>query len=170
MRFITFQPKKVLDTLNSCGEIKAKGSSIGEKIFCVEVNKFTRQQLFITAPTFPQVAITFDADDAQMVDAVCWVNHLVTGIPYKSRNNCKWKEYVVPRIKSNQIVRVDTISTSSDSTIVQQDYLDYHYDWLCELSDLRWKKFELESFPSYDIYSNFIINCMNCISPFFYGK
>ena len=145
MKLITFQPLKVLETVNKFGEyIPEKNDRLGDRVFCLKLDENTMENIFITAPSMPQILIELDVDDSriEVLDYLEWVNYLNGHRKYtgKYANKVKYREYAIKSIKSSDIVRVIQVSDSDDPDIVQDKFMDSHFDYIEKLSGYTWKR------------------------------
>lgn len=137
MRFITFQPWKVVESLDSTGIYNApKNKKLKDKIYCLKVDENTMGRIFMCAPSMPQVAIIFETDDYEELDSVAWVNEISLGLKIDSTS--KYKEYTVNKISKDEVLEYITISKSEDPDEVQDDFMDTHFKELEKLSGHKW--------------------------------
>lgn len=79
MRLITFQPLNVLETVNKIDIYEPKDKeNLGKRLFCLKLDENTMENIFITAPSMPQVLIELDVDDSRVetLDYLEWVSYL----------------------------------------------------------------------------------------------
>lgn len=181
MRLITFQPLKVLDTINKDGEYKPNfDEKLGERIFCLKLDENTMENIFITAPSMPQVLIELDVDDSRIetIDYLEWVNYINGHCEYtgKYADSREYKEYAIKSIKSSDITKVINISNSENTDEVQDKFMDKHFEYIEKISNHKWRRnkdSELEKFwNSFDayIFVNKIGHCMMPLTPLTYEK
>ncbi|MBO5388700.1 MAG: hypothetical protein J6A59_11270 [Lachnospiraceae bacterium] len=137
MRFITFQPKLVVDELNKNGIYTPQDNEhFGRRIFALKIDKNIMERVFMCAPSMPQVAIIFEADNFVELDSVAWVNELHLGIHNKT--DTKYKEYTFDKINKSDVLEIINISDSDDPDEVQDDFMDTHFRELEKLSGHKW--------------------------------
>ena len=176
MKLITFQPLKVLETINKTGVYEPKDKDdIGKRVFCLKLDENTMENIFITAPSMPQVLIELDIDDSRVetLDYLEWVNYLNGHKKYtgKYANKVKYKEYAIGSIKSSDIVKVINISDSDDPDIVQDMFMNIHFDYIEKLSGNQWRRnndIYMRGFwasPEAYTFVNKISHCMMPLTP-----
>lgn len=137
MKFITFQPKSVLDTLNKDGVYNAPSNEVlKNKIYALKLDEHTMERIFTCAPSMPQIAIVFNSEDFEEIDSVAWVNELNLGITESL--NTKYKEYIFDKIELSSVESTINISDSEDPDEVQDDFMDYHFKSIQKLSGYSW--------------------------------
>ena len=137
MKFVTFQPLKVKSVLDKKEVYKAEeNNTFNNKIFCLKLDNTTRERVFLTAPSFPQVMIIFETDKFEEVDAISWVNKLFLNI--ETPSSSKYKEYTVDKIDASSVISMRIISTSDNVDKVQKEFLDADLYELDELSGYEW--------------------------------
>lgn len=173
MKLITFQPLKVLDTITKNGEyIPKTDDRLGSRVFCLKLDENTMENIFITAPSMPQILIELEVDDSrvEILDYLEWVNYLNGHRRYtgKYANKVKYREYAIKSIKSSDIVRVIHVSDSDDPDIVQDKFMDSHFDYIEKLSGYTWKRNNDASMAkwwgTYDAYK-FVEKITHCMMP-----
>lgn len=173
MKLITFQPLKVLETVNNSGEyIPEDKEFIGRRVFCLKLDENTMENMFITAPSMPQVLIELDVDDSrvEILDYLEWVNYLNGHRKYtgKYAEKVKYKEYALSSIKSSDIVRVIHVSDSDNPDVVQDAFMDRHFEYIEKLSGYKWKRNNDLSMKKWwgtaDSY-NFVQKITHCMMP-----
>lgn len=173
MKLITFQPLKVLEEVSKTGIYEPEyKENLGKRVFCLKLDENTMENIFITAPSMPQVLIELDIDDSkvEVLDYLEWVNYLNGHKKYtgKYANKVKYKEYAVKSIKSSDIVRVINISSSDDPDKVQDMFIDTHFDYIEKLSGHQWKRNKDVSmrrfWNSHEAY-NFVNKISHCMVP-----
>ncbi len=147
MRLLTFQPLRVLDDIRDKGRYThtSANEKLGDKIFCLKVDENTMENIFITAPSMPQVLIEFEVNDSEVeiIDYIEWVNYInsnrraYTG---KYANVTKYKEYAVTCIKDASIVHTEILTDNKDPDIVQDVFMDKHFERYEKLSGKKWKR------------------------------
>lgn len=176
MKLITFQPLKVVDAVNKNGVWEPKDKELlGKRVFCLKLDENTMENIYITAPSMPQVLIELDVDDSRVetLDYLEWVNYLNGHRKYSGKyaNKVNYKEYAINCIKSSDIVRVINICNSDDSDVVQDTFMDTHYDFLEELSGHQWRRdgdIDMKRFwasPKAYTFVNKITHCMMPLTP-----
>lgn len=176
MKLITFQPLKVIDTINKNGIYEPKDKeNLGKRVFCLKLDENTMENIFITAPSMPQVLIELDVDDSRVetLDYLEWVNYLNGHKKYTGKyvNKVKYKEYAIANIKSSDIVRVVNISDSDDPDKVQDEFMDTHFEYIEKLSGHQWKRNNDASMrrfwgsPEAYTFVNKIAHCMMPLTP-----
>lgn len=173
MKLITFQPLKVVEALNKNGIYEPRYSeSLGKRVFCLKLDENTMENIFITAPSMPQVLIELDVDDSriEVLDYLEWVNYLNGHKKYtgKYADKVKYREYAIENIKSSDIVRVINISDSDDPDEVQDMFMNAHFDYIEKMSGNQWKRnndTDMRKFwESYEAYT-FVGKLTHCMMP-----
>lgn len=173
MKLITFQPLKVVETVTKNGEYTPEYNDIlGKRIFCLKLDENTMENIFITSPSMPQVLIELevDASRVEVLDYLEWVNYVNGHRKYtgKYANRVKYKEYALSSIKSTDIVRIIMISDSDDADIVQDAFMDSHFEYIEKLSKHRWKRNKDNSMKKWwsttEAY-NFVQKITHCMMP-----
>lgn len=176
MRLITFQPLKVLETVSKTGVYVPKDKEdIGKRVFCLKLDENTMENIFITAPSMPQVLIELDVDDSRVetLDYLEWVNYLNGHKKYTGKyvNKAKYKEYAIGSIKLSDIVKVIKISDSDNPDIVQDMFMNIHFDYIEKLSGNQWRRnndIHMRRFwasPEAYTFVNKIAHCMMPLTP-----
>lgn len=176
MRLITFQPLSVIQTINQEGFYESKyKDNLGKRIFCLKLDENTMENIFITAPSMPQVLIELNVDDSRVetLDYLEWVNYLNGHKKYTGKyvNKVKYKEYAIENIKSSDIVKVINISDSDDPDRVQDVFMDTHFYYIEKLSGHQWKRnsdISMKRFwasPESYTFIDKITHCMAPLSP-----
>lgn len=139
MRFVTFQPLKVKDILEKEGVYKAKGNNtLEDKIFCLKVDKDIMERVYLSAPSMPQIMVIFESDEFEEIDSIARVNKLFLGVDTPSTS--KYKEYTVGKIEACSVKSIKVISSSSNADIVQDAFIDSHFEELENVSGYKWKR------------------------------
>lgn len=176
MRLLTFQPKSVLDAINGeagCYTATREDTCFKGNIFCIKVDENTMENIFITAPSMPQVLIEFEVDDSEVevTDYIEWVNYIndhkraYTG---KYANITKYKEYAVSTIRKENVVYTEVVSDSDDADEVQDAFMDKHFKRYEELSGKKWKRNrDLDSSGFWETYEafEFVTKVTQCMMP-----
>lgn len=176
MRLITFQPLKVLEVVNKTGVYEPKYTeNLGKRVFCLKLDENTMENIFITAPSMPQVLIELDVDDSRVetLDYLEWVNYLNGHKKYTGKyvDRVKYKEYAIGSIKSEDIVRVITISESDNLDKIQDEFMDTHFDYIEKLSGHQWRRNNDDSMkrfwtsPEAYTFVSKITHCMMPLTP-----
>lgn len=176
MKLITFQPLKVLDTVSKYGEYTPDlNDRLGRRVFCLKLDENTMENIFMTAPSMPQILIEIDVDDSRVetLDYLEWVNYLNGHRKYtgKYANKVKYKEYAIENIKSSDIVKVINISNSDDPDKVQDMFMDAHFEYIEKLSGHQWRRNNDASMrrfwgsPEAYTFVNKIAHCMMPLTP-----
>lgn len=147
MRLVTFQPLKVLQDIDTKGKYthESKDERLGNKIFCLKVDENTMENIFITAPSMPQVLIEFEVDDSEIesLDYIEWVNYLNNNRrTYKGKyaTVAKYKEYAVTSIDASNVIHREILTDITNPDVVQDIFMDKHFDRYEKLSDHKWKR------------------------------
>lgn len=141
MKFVTFQPLKVKSVLDKKEVyIAEENDTLNNKIFCLKLDSTTRERMFLTAPSCPQVMIIFETDKFEEIDTVSWVNKLFLNIETSSLS--KYKEYTVDKIDASSVISMKIISTSYNINTIQNEFLDADLHELNELSGYDWFRAE----------------------------
>lgn len=176
MRLLTFQPKTVLDTINGeagCYTATREDTCFKGNIFCIKADKTAMENIFITAPSMPQVLIEFEVDDSEVdvIDYIEWVNYInnhrraYTG---KYANVTKYKEYVVSAIRRENVIHTEVVSDSNDADKVQDMFMDKHFERYEKLSGKKWKRNrDLDSSGFWETYEafEFVTKVTQCMMP-----
>ena len=176
MKLITFQPLSVIETISKEGIYEPKyKDNLGKRVFCLKLDENTMENIFITAPSMPQVLIELNVDDSRVetLDYLEWVNYLNGHKKYTGKyvNKVKYKEYAIENIKSSDIVKVINISDSDDPDRVQDMFMDTHFDYIEKLSGYQWKRnsdISMKRFwasPESYTFIDKITHCMAPLSP-----
>ena len=173
MKLITFQPLSVIETISKEGIYEPKyKDNLGKRVFCLKLDENTMENIFITAPSMPQVLIELNVDDSRVetLDYLEWVNYLNGHKKYTGKyvNKVKYKEYAIENIKSSDIVKVINISDSDDPDRVQDIFMDTHFDYIEKLSGYQWKRnndISMKRFwASHEAYT-FVDKITHCMAP-----
>ena len=147
MRLVTFQPLKVLIDINTKGRYthESKDERLGNKIFCLKADENTMENIFITAPSMPQVLIEFEVDDSavESLDYIEWVNYLNHNRrTYKGKyaNVAKYKEYAVTSIDCSNVTHIEILTDITNPDVVQDIFMDKHFERYEKLSGHKWKR------------------------------
>jgi len=141
MKFVTFQPLKVKETLEKEGVYEAKGNnSLEDKIFCLKIDKDIMERVYLSAPSMPQIMVIFESNEFKEIDSIARVNKLFLGIDTPSTS--KYKEYTVDKIEACSVKSIKVLSTSSDVDIVQDVFIGSHLEELEKVSGYKWKRGE----------------------------
>lgn len=173
MKIITFQPLKVLEKLQQDGVYEPEyNERLGQRVFCLKLDENTMENVFMTAPSMPQVFIEFEVDstDVEVLDYLEWVNYLNGHNKYtgKFSSKVKYKEYAVKSIKMLDVLSTGIISKSDDPDKVQDDFMDYHFTHLENLSGHNWYRNNdkhMEKFWQSFEALNFVNKITHCMMP-----
>lgn len=145
-QFVTFQPISTLNSIENKGIcLGSDGNRLNNKIYCLALNEFTMERLFICAPSMPQVMIIFETDKFEEIDSIAWVNRLFLG--KETLSTSKYKEYTVDSIKNTDVIKTRIISDSKDPDEVQDKFVNTHYGSIAKLSGKKW--YRLGDIPNF---------------------
>lgn len=174
MKLVTFQPLTVLNKLNETGVYTPEYSDwLGQRVFCVKMDEDTREKLFLTAPSMPQVALYLDVPDneIEVIDSVAWANYLALDTDYEENKNLNsgYLEYAVSKITKEQLIESSVITESSDSNFVQEEYQNKHFEEIEKLSGSKWYTVgdkEMQEFWGTNRAMIFVTLIHRCMMPF----
>ena len=173
MRLITFQPLKVLDEISKDGIYVPRNKVVGDKVFCIKLDENTMENIFITAPSMPQVLLELEVEDSDVetIDYIEWVNYINHHRPRytgKYANTAKYKEYALKCIKSKHVAKSVIICNSNDPDKVQDEFMEKHYDYIESLSGHKWKRSgdaSMRRFWASPEAYNFVNKIAHCMMP-----
>lgn len=175
MKLVTFQPLKALRDIENKGRYTPSiyNPVVGDRVFCIKVDKDTMETIHITAPSMPQVLIEFEVDDSEVevIDYVEWINYLHNfRSKYVGRYAEKvlYKEYTVNYIDAKSVTHTEVICSSSNPDLVQDMFMDHHFDEYEKLSGHKWrhnKDAKMRSFWSSEDAYNMVSKVTKCMIP-----
>lgn len=167
MKLVTFQPKEVYDTLlkNNKIYVPKYNERLGQNVFCIKFDENSMENVYLTAPSMPQIMLILDIDDKRVeeIDYIQWVNKL-NG--FYTEENSEYKEYKIKEIRPEDVIFVEIISESDDVNKVQDDFMDKHLFKLEKMSGKQWYRANDEDFvkfwstPQAIKYVNTLGHCM----------